>query len=314
VNSQASGPGTSRDGPWEEKITCSLKHAVVTGASTGIGRATAQRLAARGFHVFATVRRPTDGEALVAAARGHITPLLLDVTERDQIARAAEAVRAHVGQRGLDALVNNAGVGVACPLELVPLETFCAQMAINVDGQLAVTQAFLPLLRQATGRVIMIASVADRISMPFAGPLTASKHALLGLAETLRLELAPWGIRVVIIEPASIRTDAVAKLERDVAAALERFGPEGRALYGGAFQAMTARAVASEARGSAPEVVAATVARAIESPAPRARYLVGKHARLLAILAKLPPFVLDALRRQFFGLPRPGSLARAAVR
>ena len=295
-------------------MTCSRHHAVVTGASTGIGHASALALAARGFHVFATVRRPADGDALVAAAHDQITPLIMDVTERDQIAQAVEAVRAHVGRRGLAALVNNAGVGVAWPLELVPLETFRAQMAINVDGQLAVTQAFLPLLRQATGRVIMIGSIGDRISMPFAGPLTAAKHALLGLAETLRLELAPWNIRVVLVEPASIHTDAVAKLERDAAAALERFGPRGRALYGAAFQAMTARAVASEMQGSPPEVVAATVVRAIESPAPRARYLVGKHARLLATVAKLPPFMLDALRQRFFGLPRPGSLARATSR
>jgi NAD(P)-dependent dehydrogenase (short-subunit alcohol dehydrogenase family) len=295
-------------------MTCSRKHAVVTGASTGIARATALQLAARGFHVFATVRRPADGDGLVAAAPNRVTPLIMDVTERDQIAQAVEAVRAHVGQSGLDALVNNAGVGVAWPLELVPLETFRAQIAINVDGQLAVTQAFLPLLRQATGHVIRIGSIGDRISMPFAGPLTASKHALLGLAETLRLELAPWNIRVVIIEPASIRTDAVAKLERDAATALQRFGSEGRALYGAAFQAMTARAVESETQGSPPEVVTATVVRAIESPAPTARYLVGKHARLLATVAKLPPFVLEALRQRFFGLPSPGSLARATSR
>ncbi|HEY7067438.1 MAG TPA: SDR family oxidoreductase [Chloroflexota bacterium] len=295
-------------------MPCSHKHAVVTGASTGIGRATALRLAARGYHVFATVRRPADADALRGAAPSEITPLLMDVTAPEQIARTVAAVRAHVGVAGLDALVNNAGVGLAWPLELVPLEAFRAQMAVNVDGQLAVTQACLPLLRQARGRVVLIGSIGDRISMPFAGPLTASKHAVLALADTLRQEVAPWGIRVVLVEPASIRTDAVGKLERDAAAALEQFGPEGRALYGAAFQAMTARAVAREMHGSPPEVVAATVAQALESPAPRARYLVGKDARLLAAVAKLPPFILDAVRRRFFGLPRPGSLARAAVR
>jgi NAD(P)-dependent dehydrogenase (short-subunit alcohol dehydrogenase family) len=295
-------------------MPCSHRHAVVTGASTGIGRATTLGLAARGFHVFATVRRPADADALTAAAGDRLTPLILDVTEREQIAQAVETVRAHVGQGGLDALVNNAGVGLAWPLELVPLDAFRAQLVVNVDGQLAVTQAFLPLIRQATGRVIMIGSIGDRITMPFAGPLTASKHALLALTEALRLELAPWNIRVVLVEPASIRTDAVGKLERDAETALQQFGSEGRALYGAAYQAMIARALAREARGSPPDVVAAAVVRAIESPSPKARYLVGKDARLLAMVAKLPPFLLDALRRRFFGLPGRGSMLRAAGR
>jgi NAD(P)-dependent dehydrogenase (short-subunit alcohol dehydrogenase family) len=291
-------------------LPCTDRHAVVTGASTGIGRATALRLAARGFHVFATVRRPVDAEALQRAAHGHLTPLIMDVTERDQIAQAVESVRAHVEHRGLDALVNNAGVGLAWPIELVPLDAFRAQLAVNVEGQLAVTQAFLPLIRQATGRVVMIGSIGDRITMPFAGPLTAAKHALLGLTEALRLELAPWNIRVVLVEPAGIRTDAVAKLQRDAEATLQQFGPAGRALYGTAFRAMTTRAVAREAQGSPPDVVAAVVVQVIEHPRPKARYLVGKDARLLATVARLPPFMLDALRRRFFGLPRSGSMAQ----
>lgn len=294
-------------------MLCTDRHAVVTGASTGIGRATALRLAARGFHVFATVRRPADAEALQRAPRVHLTPLIMDVTEREQIAEAVESVRTHVEPRGLDVLVNNAGVGLAWPVELIPPDAFRAQLAVNVEGQLAVTQAFLPLIRQATGRIVMIGSIGDRITIPFAGPLTASKHALLGLTEALRLELAPWNIRVVLVEPAGIRTDAVDKLERDAEATLQRFGPRGRALYGAAIQAMTARAVAREAQGSPPEVVAAVVLRAIEHPRPKARYLVGKDARILATVAKLPPVMLDALRRRFFGLPRPGSMAQTTV-
>jgi NAD(P)-dependent dehydrogenase (short-subunit alcohol dehydrogenase family) len=286
---------------------------VVTGTSTGIGRATALHLAARGFHVFATVRRQADAEALQRGAHDQVTPLIMDVTEREQIAEAVAAVRAHVDGRGLDALVNSAGIGLAWPMELVPLDAFRRQVPVNVEGPLAVTQAFLPLIRQASGRIVMIGSIGDRITMPFAGPLTAAKHALLALTEALRLELAPWNIHVVLVEPASIRTDAVAKLERDAAAALQQFGPEGRALYGPAFQEMTKRAVAHEARGSPPEVVAAVVARAIESPRPKARYLVGKNARLLAGAAKLPPFALDALRRRFFGLPRPGSMVQTTA-
>src|SRR5215470_2858400 len=143
----------------EDSMRCSSRHALVTGTSSGMGRAIALALAGRGFHVFATVRRAVDGAALQRHTPGHLTPLLMDVTKRDQIVHACEAVSAHVGQRGLDALVNNAGVGLAWPLELVPLDALRAQFEINVDGQLAVTQSFLPLIRRATGRVIMIGSI-----------------------------------------------------------------------------------------------------------------------------------------------------------
>ena len=286
-------------------IDCGKRHALVTGASSGMGRAIALGLARRGFHVFATVRRPDDGQTLRVETVGQITPLLMDVTHHDQIVRAGRMVGEHVGQRGLDALINNAGVGLAWPLEIVPLEKFRAQFEVNVDGQLAVTQVFLPLIRRAAGRVIMIGSIADRLTPPFVGPLAATKHALLALTEALRLELAPWNIRVVLIEPGNIRTEAGAKFEKDAAAALQQFEPGARALYADAFSRMTSRFAARHQRGSDPDVVAAAVLTAIETPRPRARYLVGKDAHLFAVAAKLPPFVLDSVRRRIFGLPGP---------
>ena len=285
-------------------MACTSQHALVTGASSGMGRAIALSLARRGFHVFATVRRPEDGQALLAEASGQLTPVLMDVTRREQVAAAAQRVAAHVARRGLDVLVNNAGVGLAWPLELVPLDTFRRQFEVNVDGQLAVTQAFLPLIRMATGRIIMIGSIADRLTPPFVGPLAASKHALLGLTEALRLELAPWDIRVVLIEPGNIRTEAGGKFESAAADALRQFAPAARDLYGDAFRAMTARFGARHEHGSDPQVVADVVIRAIASPRPRARYLAGKDARLFALGAKLPPVLLDPLRRRVFGLPR----------
>ncbi len=287
-------------------MACSNRHAFVTGASTGMGRAIALSLAQRGFHVFATVRRPADGEELQAHIIGQLTPLLMDVTNPDQIAHACEFVDEHVGQRGLDALVNNAGVGLAWPLELVPLDKFRSQFEVNVNGQLAVTQTFLPLIRRATGRVIMIGSIADRLTPPFVGPLAASKHALLALTEALRQELAPWNIRVVLIEPGTIRTEAGGKFVRDADAALQQFQPAGRALYAEAFRSMTSRFAARHAHGSDPEMVATVVVKAIEAARPRARYLVGKDAVRFAMLANLPPCVLDALRRRIFGLSRLG--------
>jgi NAD(P)-dependent dehydrogenase (short-subunit alcohol dehydrogenase family) len=263
-------------------------------------------LVRRGFHVFATIRRPQDGEALQRDAPGQLTPLLMDVTNPEQITSAYQTVSDHLAERGLDALINNAGVGVAWPLELVPLDKFRSQFEINVDGQLAVTQAFLPLIRRAAGRVIMIGSIADRITPPFVGPLAASKHALLALTEALRLELAPWNIHVVLIEPGNIRTEAGDKFNNDATAALQQFGPVGRALYADAFHSMTSRFGARYRRGSAPEVVAAIVVKAVEAARPKARYLVGKDAHLFAMVAKLPPSLLDPIRRRIFGLPQPG--------
>jgi NAD(P)-dependent dehydrogenase (short-subunit alcohol dehydrogenase family) len=285
-------------------------HTVVTGASSGIGRATALRLAASGQHVFAGVRKTADAESLRAEASGELTSLLLDVTDPEQINQARELVAGHVGGAGLSGLVDNAGIGMAWPLELVPLDAVRQQFEVNVFGQLAVVQAFLPLLRQARGRVVVIGSIGDRLTMPFAGVLCASKAAVASLAEGLRQELAPWDVRVVLVEPASIHTEAVDKLERDAHSAVENFPPGGRELYQDAYQRMIRTFAAGEREGSAPEVVADTILRALSARRPRARYLVGKDARRLATLAVLAPTgMFDAFRRRLFGLPAPGSRA-----
>ena len=290
---------------------CTRKHALVTGASSGIGRATALRLARDGYHVFATVRRSSDGKAVEQSAHGLVTPLVMDVAKPDEIAAAAEALAGHVGDRGLDLLVNNAGVGVFLPMELVSMERFRHQLDVNVTGQVAVTQAFLPMIRQATGRILMMGSVADRITMPFAGPQAAAKSALAALTEAFRLELAPWGIRVVLVEPASIRSDAIGKLERDSTVALDGFGAVGRGRYATSFRTAVERALEREEGGSDPDVVAGTVVRAARSRHPRARYLTGRHSSLLAAAATFPPVVLDPIRRRIFGLPKPGSAETA---
>ena len=153
-------------------MNCARKHTLVTGSSSGIGRATALRLAAAGQHVYAGVRKPADGERLARSAAGgggEITPLILDVTEPGHIAAAAAAIEEHTGPAGLDGLVNNAGYGLACPAELVPLDAFRRQLDVNVTGQLAVTQAMLPALRRARGRIVMVSTIGVRFSPPFAG-------------------------------------------------------------------------------------------------------------------------------------------------
>jgi NAD(P)-dependent dehydrogenase (short-subunit alcohol dehydrogenase family) len=291
-------------------MNCARKHTLVTGASSGIGRATALRLAAAGQHVYAGVRKPADGERLArSAAGGEITAVILDVTEADQIAAAAAAIDEHTGSVGLDGLVNNVGYGLACPAELVPLDAFRRQLEVNVTGQLAVTQAMLPALRRARGRVVMVSTIGVRFSPPFAGPLDAAKAALTALGEALRQELAPWGVRVVLVEPATINSGAADKVTRDAAAAMAAAGPEGRALYADTFMAMLRVMERREANGSPPDVAAATIARALTARRPRAVYLCGKDSRRLAVLSGLPAPVLDMARRRVFRLPAPGSLA-----
>jgi NAD(P)-dependent dehydrogenase (short-subunit alcohol dehydrogenase family) len=288
--------------------SCTRSHIVVTGTSSGIGRAAALRLAAAGHHVYAGVRRPADAPPSPSADSGEITPLPLNVTDPAQISAAADTVAGHTGDAGLDGLVNNAGTGLFGPLELIPIEQFRLQLEVNVTGQLAVTQAFLPLLRRARGRIVMIGSIGARFTPPFVGALAASKSALATMGEALRQELAPWDIRVVLIEPASVRTEAVDKLDHDAQQLMDQATPAERALYQDAFQRLVATFVAQHEQGSPPEVVAEAVARALATPQPRARYLVGKNSHRMAILAAaLPTSVLDTLRRKQAHQRAPGS-------
>jgi NAD(P)-dependent dehydrogenase (short-subunit alcohol dehydrogenase family) len=295
-------------------MTCAHPHVVVTGASSGIGRATALRLADAGWHVFAGVRKPEDGESLRAAA-SEITPLLMDVTNATQIKAAAEAVTEHVGAHGLNALVDNAGIGVTSPMELVSLDVLRNLFEVNVFGQVAVTQALVPLLRRARGRIVVIGSIGGRMTPPFGGPLAASKSAIASLADAFRQELAPWGIRVVLLEPGSIRTAAVDKVQRDAVAATNSYSSDEAELYRDSYLGMVDVAMAREANGSPPSVVGDLVAKVLTKPRPRARYVVGKDAQLLANLTRFTPTLLfDAMRRKLFHLPAFSSRGATPIR
>jgi NAD(P)-dependent dehydrogenase (short-subunit alcohol dehydrogenase family) len=262
---------------------------VVTGASSGIGAACALRLAELGYHVFAGARKETAAEEVERRAPGAVEPLRLDVTSAPTIAEAARRVAAAVGPAGLAGLVNNAGIVAAGPLEFVPLDEVRQQFEVNVVGALAVTQAFLPLLRAARGRIVNVSSVSGRIASPFLGPYSASKFALEALSDSLRVELRPWGIRVSLVEPGAVDTPL---WEKSLARADEiekQFPPEARALYGEGLTAM--RKLAREAAQSAmpAAVVAAAVAHALTARRPRTRYLLGTDARLAVLLRKLLP-------------------------
>jgi NAD(P)-dependent dehydrogenase (short-subunit alcohol dehydrogenase family) len=280
------------------------KTVVITGASSGIGRACAKLLADRGFFVFAGVRRDADGARLEREAGGMLTPIELDVTDEGSIRRAVRSVRENLDGNGLGGLVNNAGIGVAAPVEYLSPEALRRQFDVNVFGQIAVTQAFLPLLHRARGRIVNMGSVGSRLSMPFGGALAASKSALNALNDALRLELHPFGIHVSIVEPGAIHTPAAEKMLGNIDATLGALPPEGAARYGEMLRVSLSRGYEHETNGSPPELVAAAVHRALTAWRPRSRYLVGKDARLMAALPRLlPDGLLDRLRYRLFGIP-----------
>ncbi|MEV0033927.1 SDR family oxidoreductase [Nocardia sp. NPDC050793] len=269
------------------------KTVLVTGASTGIGRATALLLARQGFTVHAGVRKEADGAALGPS----VTPVVLDVTDAGRIAEVADSFDR------LDALVNNAGVGVTGPVEFVSLDALRRQYEVNVFGQVAVTQAVLPLLRAARGRVVTVGSVGSWITLPFGGPLCSSKHAIRSLNDALRMEVKPHGVATILIEPGSIHTAAVDKLADEIEPRLDAIGAEGRRLYGEAYRTMTTAGLREERAGSDPEVVARAILHALTARRPRARYPVGRKSRLMSTLGRvLPQYTLDAVRLRALGL------------
>jgi NAD(P)-dependent dehydrogenase (short-subunit alcohol dehydrogenase family) len=265
---------------------------VITGASKGIGEACALHMARLGYEVFAGVRTPADGEALQQKAGGRLTPIYLDVTIEDKIAAAAAHVNSIVGAAGLVGLVNNAGIAVTGPLEFLPLEDLRRQMEVNFIGQVAVTQAFMPLLRRGHGRIVNVSSVSGKIAYPFFGPYASSKFALEAYSDALRRELLPWGMHVSVVEPGSIATPIwETSLER-AEHTLDKLPAKALTLYGQAMQASRHRARALGRRGLPPGEVAEVVAHALTSKRPRRRYIVGRGTRYVIWLARLG---LDAL-------------------
>jgi len=267
---------------------------LVTGTSKGIGRACARDLHARGFRVFAGVRTDADAEALRAAADDRLVPLLLDVTRPADIAAAGDLLRSRVGPAGLWGLVNNAGIAVAGPIEYLPPQEVRRQFEVNVFGTLELTQTCLPLLRTARGRIVNVSSVNGQVVTPFNGAYCASKFALEAISDALRRELQPTGVRVVLVEPGSIRT-AIRDTAKANARRLAGEYPDiVRRHYGGVLRRL--EQVQTPAHALAPERVARIVARALEARRPRARYRVGWDARLGVMAAHLlPTSALDAL-------------------
>jgi NAD(P)-dependent dehydrogenase (short-subunit alcohol dehydrogenase family) len=280
------------------------KTVVITGASSGIGRASALHLAKQHFHVFAGVRKRSDGQVLRGESGGKITPVQIDVTDRASVAAAAQAVGAELGARGLDGLVNNAGIAMPSPVEYMSDAALRGQFEVNVFGQVAVTQAFLPLIRRARGRIVNVGSVGSHIALPFGGALCGSKAAFTLLNDSLRLELRAYGIHVCLIEPGAISTPAVDKTLGDVEAIIRALPPEGAARYASKLREFTRRGHERETNGSPPQVVAEVIHHALTARRPRIRYPVGVDAKKLANLPRfLPDRVLDQLRLLALGMP-----------
>lgn len=278
------------------------KTVVVTGASTGIGEAVTRRLDALGYRVVAGVRRPADAARLTAGGSNRLATVTLDVTDPDQIAAAAAHVAGLVGDGGLAGLVNNAGIAIGGPVEYVPLDLVRHQFEVNVFGLLAVTQAFLPQLRVARGRIVNIGSIAGKAVSPMVVPYGMSKHAVEALTDGLRLELAGTGIEAVVIEPGAVKTPIWDKGATLLAEAAKTLPPIALERYGGTLRFFGKLMAHLNETGVPTDAVADAVVAALESPQPKTRYLVGRDARLRAFIIRFLPnrladrLVLDRLR------------------
>jgi NAD(P)-dependent dehydrogenase (short-subunit alcohol dehydrogenase family) len=272
---------------------------LVTGASTGIGEATALHLRERGFDAVGAVRREEDAERLRGAG---LRTVKLDVTDADSIA----AARAELDDGPLAGLVNNAGIAVAGPLEFLPLDQLRQQLEINLIGQVAVTQRFLPALRAGRGRIVNVSSIGGRVALPLVGAYNASKFGLEAVSDSLRRELRSQGVDVIVIEPGGVKTPIWRKGGERADELSAGMPPEADRLYGPLIAALRSQIELIEReRGMEPRAVAEVIGRALTTGRPRARYLVGRDARARAPLAALlPDRLMDRLILRALGAGR----------
>ena len=277
---------------------------VVTGTSSGIGRATALLLDAEGYRVFAGVRKEADARELSQACSDRLTPITIDVTDAGHIESAREQLAEAVGDEGLVGLVNNAGVGGGGPIEFMPLDELRRTIEINLIGQVAVTQACIPLLRRAKGTIVFIASIGGRVASPFMSPYNTSKFAIEALGESLRHELRPWEIDVTVVEPGSIDTEIWSKGNEQIRERLDEMPEDARRLYGRQITRFGEVLNETASRGIPAEKVAEVVHKAISSDNPKHRYLVGTDAKIGARLkGTLPDRTFSKLAARQMKMP-----------
>jgi len=280
------------------------KSVLVTGASTGIGRETARLAATQGWSVFAGVRKEADAEAIRAEGLPNLRPILVDITQGSMIEAAIGEIDARVGAEGLHALVNNAGIARGGPVEFTDLSHWREQLETNIIGTIEMTRHALPLLRKSqNARIVNVGSIVGLVSVPFIAPYAASKHAIDAITASQRIELAPWNIHATVIAPGSVNTPIWDKAERDSTDLLERLSPLARDRYGKQLESMTSYGLTTGRKGTSPEQVAKVICKALKTPKPRQRYLVGSDAKMLNRLSQiLPAGTLEWVLRRHYGV------------
>jgi NAD(P)-dependent dehydrogenase (short-subunit alcohol dehydrogenase family) len=282
---------------------------VVTGASSGMGAATAREMARRGFHVLAGVRRDSDGEALLAAGA---EPVILDITNQEHIAALVARIDGDPHHRAVRALINNAGLPCAGPVEVVPLDEWRRVFEVNVFGAVALTQALLPALVRSKGRVVNISSMNGKVSMAGYGVYASSKHAVEALSDALRNELAPYGVQVVIVEPGGVRTEMARVGLSGLSDLTSRVTPEQNDRYGTLMQAIPSHVAAFTEAGATSDTAARKIAKAATDRKPRTRYTIGATTTfLIRASSLLPDRVFDRmamfdLRKHYPGKVKSG--------
>jgi NAD(P)-dependent dehydrogenase (short-subunit alcohol dehydrogenase family) len=261
----------------------------ITGTSTGIGAACALRLADEGFAVFAGVRAEADGAGLQARSQHAITPVIVDITDAKLVEAAVATVASAVGERGVAGIVNNAGIVRPGPLEFQPIDDFRLQLEVNLVAQLVVTQAFLPLVRKGHGRIVQVGSIGGRLVLPLHGAYSASKFAIEAVADALRIELKQWGIQVSLVDPGGSDTAIFGKTLAAIDEMKQSLNDRGIVLYDSDFAAVRELVVKTAADTAPADDVAKAVAHALTARRPKTRYLAGKGAKAIAVLARTMP-------------------------
>lgn len=277
-----------------------MKSVVITGASSGIGYDAALYIAEQGFRVFAGVRKQGDAERLRKIE--HVIPILMDVTDEEMIKQAADQVAEVVGDAGIVGLVNNAGIAVMSPIEFIPIEDLRQQLEINTIGQVAVTQAFFPLLRQGKGRILNISSLSGTMVFPFMGAYAASKHALEAITDALRRELYRWEIDVISIEPGSVETPIWDKEEQSARQRINEFPPQAELLYGEQLRQMEKIVKETGRRGMPVRKISQVIHTALTAKKPKTRYFIVRRGWRMRLLRLLPDRWQDAILRRAMGL------------
>jgi NAD(P)-dependent dehydrogenase (short-subunit alcohol dehydrogenase family) len=275
---------------------------LVTGSSTGIGRACAMRLDRAGFGVFAGVRNRGDAESLEAEGSDRLEPVIIDVTDEGTIAATADRVEQVTGGR-LAGLVNNAGIAKGGPIEALSIADLRHQLEVNLIGQVAVTQAMLPMIRAERGRVVFISSIGGKVALPYVSPYAASKHGIEAVGDSLRREMAQFGVHVSLVEPGAVATPIWDKGSNEAAELRERATPEQVEAYGPVIERFEKLFIEAGRSGVPPDDVADAVEHALTASKPKTRYLIGRQAKIRAAVARyLPDRFLDrGIARQLGG-------------